>query len=87
MPDILLIIDEKSGEYVLNGEKAFISGGGAADIYVVMCRTGGLGPSGISCILVPSDSPGLSFGAQERKLGWNSQPTSAVIFDNCRVRQ
>jgi len=71
--------------YVLNGEKAFISGGGASDIYVCMVRTGEPGPRGISCIVVEKDTPGLSFGAQEQKLGWKSQPTSAVIFEDCRV--
>ncbi len=71
--------------FVLNGSKAFISGGGASDIYVVMVRTGGDGPSGISCIAVENGTPGLSFGAQERKLGWNSQPTAMVMFDDCRV--
>lgn len=71
--------------YVLNGSKAFISGAGAADIYVTMVRTGGEGPSGISCFAVPKDSPGLSFGAQEAKLGWHSQPTAQVIFEDCRV--
>ena len=71
--------------YVLNGEKAFISGGGASDIYVCMVRTGEPGPRGISCIVVEKDTPGLSFGAQEQKLGWKSQPTAAVIFNDCRV--
>jgi alkylation response protein AidB-like acyl-CoA dehydrogenase len=71
--------------YVLNGEKAFISGGGVSDIYVCMVRTGEPGPRGISCIVVEKGTPGLSFGAQEQKLGWKSQPTSAVIFQNCRV--
>lgn len=71
--------------YVLNGAKAFISGGGASDLYVVMARTGGEGPRGISTFVVENGTPGLSFGAQERKLGWHSQPTAAVIFDNCRV--
>jgi len=71
--------------YVLNGEKAFISGGGASDIYVCMVRTGEPGPRGISCIVVEKGTPGLSFGAQEQKLGWKSQPTSAVIFNDCRV--
>lgn len=72
-------------DYVLNGAKAFISGGGASDIYVTMVRTGDKGAGGISCLVVEKDTPGLSFGAQEQKLGWHSQPTSAVIFDNCRV--
>jgi len=77
---------ELDGEYyVLNGSKAFISGGGASDIYVVMVRTGGPGPKGISCLVVEKDTPGLSFGKQEKKLGWKSQPTSAVIFEDCRV--
>lgn len=71
--------------YVLNGAKAFISGAGASDVYVVMARTGEDGPRGISTFVVESDTPGLSFGAQERKLGWHSQPTAAVHFDNCRV--
>lgn len=71
--------------YILNGSKAFISGGGASDVYVVMCRTGGPGPSGISTILVEKDWPGLSFGANERKMGWNAQPTAQVQFDDCRV--
>jgi alkylation response protein AidB-like acyl-CoA dehydrogenase len=75
----------EGNEYVLNGEKAFISGGGASDIYVCMVRTGEQGARGISCIVVEKDAPGLSFGAQEQKLGWKSQPTSAVIFENCRV--
>ncbi len=72
-------------EYVLNGSKAFISGGGVSDIYVTMVRTGEKGPKGISCIVVEKDASGLSFGAQEKKLGWHSQPTSSVIFENCRV--
>jgi alkylation response protein AidB-like acyl-CoA dehydrogenase len=71
--------------YVLNGSKAFISGGGASDIYVAMVRTGGEGPHGISCLVVENGTPGLSFGKKERKLGWNSQPTAMVIFDDCRV--
>ncbi len=72
-------------DYVLNGSKAFISGGGAADLYVVMVRTGEEGPKGISCIVVEKDTPGLSFGAQEIKLGWKSQPTAQVNFSDCRV--
>jgi alkylation response protein AidB-like acyl-CoA dehydrogenase len=71
--------------YVLDGVKAFISGGGVSDIYLVMARTGDSGPRGISCILVEKGTPGLSFGAQEKKLGWKSQPTAMVIFENCRV--
>jgi alkylation response protein AidB-like acyl-CoA dehydrogenase len=71
--------------YVLNGSKAFISGGGVSDIYVCMVRTGGAGPKGISCIVVEKGTPGLSYGAQEKKLGWKSQPTAMVSFENCRV--
>lgn len=71
--------------YILNGAKAFISGGGRADIYVVMVRTGASGPKGISTIIVDKDTPGLSFGAQERKMGWHSQPTCSVNFEDCRV--
>ncbi len=72
-------------DYVLNGTKAFISGGGASDIYVAMVRTGGEGPHGISCLVVEKGAPGLSFGKREKKLGWNSQPTAMVIFEDCRV--
>ena len=72
-------------EYILNGSKAFISGGGSSDVYLVMARTGAEGPRGISCFIVPKDAPGLSFGKQERKLGWNSQPTCAVIMEDCRI--
>lgn len=72
-------------DYVINGEKAFISGGSASDVYVCMLRTGSDGADGISCIAVEKDAPGLSFGKLEKKLGWNSQPTAAVIFQDCRV--
>jgi alkylation response protein AidB-like acyl-CoA dehydrogenase len=71
--------------YVVDGTKAFISGGGTSDVYVCMLRTGGEGPKGISCIVVEKGTPGLSFGKKERKLGWNSQPTAMVMFENCRV--
>jgi len=71
--------------YVLNGTKQFISGGGANDYYVVMVRTGVDGPKGVSCVLVEKDMAGVSFGAPERKLGWNASPTAQVIFDNVRV--
>ena len=71
--------------YVVDGAKAFISGAGASDVYVCMLRTGGEGPQGISCIVVEKGTPGLSFGKKEKKLGWNSQPTAMVIFENCRV--
>lgn len=71
--------------YVLNGSKAFISGAGTSDVYVVMARTGEPGPKGISAFVVDKDAPGLSFGAQERKMGWNAQPTAIVQFDDCRI--
>lgn len=71
--------------YVLNGAKAFISGGSASDVYVCMVRTGEEGPKGISCLLVEKDTPGLSFGKKEKKLGWHSQPTTMLFFENCRV--
>lgn len=71
--------------YVLNGSKAFISGAGTSDVYVVMARTGGDGAGGVSTFVVEKDTPGLSFGAQERKMGWNAQPTAQVNFDDCRV--
>jgi alkylation response protein AidB-like acyl-CoA dehydrogenase len=71
--------------YVLNGQKQFISGAGGGDLYVVMVRTGGDGPAGISTLVVEADTPGLSLGANERKMGWNAQPTRAVIFENARV--
>jgi alkylation response protein AidB-like acyl-CoA dehydrogenase len=77
---------KRDGEhYVLDGAKAFISGGGVSDIYVVMARTGEAGPRGISCIVVEKGTPGLSYGTPEKKLGWKSQPTAMVNFENCRV--
>lgn len=71
--------------YVVSGSKAFISGGGVSDLYLVMVRTGGEGPKGISCLVVEKDTQGLNFGAQEKKLGWHSRPTAAVMFEECRV--
>ncbi|WP_029059576.1 acyl-CoA dehydrogenase family protein [Stappia stellulata] len=71
--------------YCLSGAKAFISGGGYSDLYVVMCRTGADGPKGISTLAVPDGSDGLSFGASERKMGWKAQPTTQVQFDDCAV--
>jgi len=71
--------------YVLNGGKAFISGGGVSDVYVVMARTGGEGAKGVSAFVVEKGTPGLTFGANERKMGWNAQPTAQVNFDECRV--
>jgi len=71
--------------YVLDGQKQFISGAGESDIYVTMVRTGDDGPGGISTLVVERNTPGLSFGTNERKMGWNAQPTRAVIFENARV--
>jgi len=71
--------------YVVSGSKAFISGGGENEIYVTMVRTGAEGPKGISCLVIEKDMPGVSFGAQEKKLGWRSQPTAQVNFDSVRV--
>jgi alkylation response protein AidB-like acyl-CoA dehydrogenase len=75
----------RDDHYVLDGNKAFISGGGRSDVYIVMARTGEGGPRGISCFLVENGTPGLSFGAKEKKLGWHSQPTAMVILDACRI--
>ncbi len=76
----------KDGDhYVLNGSKAFISGAGVSDVYVCMVRTGEDGPKGVSCLVVEKGAKGLSFGKKERKMGWNSQPTAQVIFEDCRV--
>lgn len=72
-------------DFILNGTKAFISGGSTSDIYVCMVRTGDHSSKGISCILVEKDRPGISFGKREEKMGWHSQPTTMVFFDNCRV--
>ena len=71
--------------YVLNGTKQFISGAGVNDIYVVMVRTGDEKSKGISCLVVEKGTPGLSFGAPEKKLGWNASPTAQVIFEDCRI--
>lgn len=77
----------RTGEhYVLDGEKQFISGAGNPDdFYIVMARTGAAGSSGISALIVEGGTPGLSFGANERKMGWNAQPTRAVFFESCKV--
>ncbi|MFG1793868.1 acyl-CoA dehydrogenase family protein [Nocardia sp. NPDC049149] len=72
-------------DYIFNGAKQFISGAGATDVYVVMARTGDTGARGISAFIVPADTPGISFGANERKMGWNAQPTRQVLFDDARV--
>jgi alkylation response protein AidB-like acyl-CoA dehydrogenase len=76
----------KDGDcWVVSGSKAFISGGGENEVYVTMVRTGVDGPKGISCLVIEKDMPGVSFGAQEKKLGWHSQPTAQVNFDDVRV--
>ncbi|MBA3812928.1 MAG: acyl-CoA dehydrogenase family protein [Alphaproteobacteria bacterium] len=75
----------EGNHYILNGEKAFISGGGVSDLYVCMVRTGEEGPHGITALVVEKGTPGLSFGKREKKMGWNSQPTTAVIFQDCLV--
>ena len=76
----------KDGDhYIVNGTKSFISGGGYSDIYVTMVRTGDKSSTGISTLMIEKDSPGISFGAQEKKMGWNSQPTAQVIFEDCKV--
>lgn len=72
-------------EYVLNGVKQFISGAGSSSHYIVMARTADTGNRGITAIVVPAETPGLSFGPNEKKMGWNAQPTRQVIFDNVRV--
>jgi alkylation response protein AidB-like acyl-CoA dehydrogenase len=71
--------------YVLDGVKQFISGAGTSDLYVVMARTGGDGPRGISAFIVEKGTPGVSFGANEEKMGWNAQPTAQVVFENARI--
>jgi alkylation response protein AidB-like acyl-CoA dehydrogenase len=76
----------KDGDaYVLNGVKQFISGAGMADVYIVMARTGDSGPAGVSAFIIEKDTPGLSFGANEKKMGWNAQPTRQVICEDCCV--
>jgi alkylation response protein AidB-like acyl-CoA dehydrogenase len=77
--------DESGGDYVLNGAKAFISGGGDTDLLIVMARTGGGGAGGVSAFAVPADSPGITYGRKEEKMGWNSQSTRAIAFENVRV--
>ena len=79
---------EKVGnEYILNGTKTFISGAGWSDIYLVMARTSDQGAKGVSTFIVEKDTPGLSFGATEKKMGWNAQPTAQVIMEDCKVSE
>lgn len=75
----------KGDHYIVNGSKAFISGAGISDLYLVMVRSNGPGAKGISCLLVDKNSPGLTFGKPEKKLGWNSQPTAIVQFNECKI--
>ena len=77
--------DRDGDDYIINGAKVFISGAGFSDLYIVMARSEGSGPKGISAFLVERGTPGLSFGKNERKMGWNAQPTAMVNFDNCRI--
>ena len=74
-------------EYILNGTKTFISGAGWSDIYLVMARTSNQGANGVSAFIVEKDAPGLSFGATEKKMGWNAQPTAQVIMEDCKVSE
>jgi len=75
----------EGGKWVVNGSKAFISGAGDTDVYLVMARTGGAGPKGVTCLLLEKGMKGLSFGKKEKKMGWNCQPTRAVIMEDCEV--
>lgn len=77
--------ERQDSHYLLNGTKAFISGAGASDLLIVMARTGAAGPKGISCFAVPADAEGVSFGKKESKLGWNSQPTGQINFENVKI--
>jgi alkylation response protein AidB-like acyl-CoA dehydrogenase len=74
-----------ASHYVLNGSKSFISGGGFSDLYLVMARTGEDGPKGVSAFVIENGVPGLSFGRNEKKMGWQAQPTAQVIMEDCRV--
>ncbi|MGB6115653.1 MAG: acyl-CoA dehydrogenase family protein, partial [Comamonas sp.] len=75
----------QGGEYVINGGKAFISGAGATDVLVLMARTGDAGAGGVSAFAVPAHLSGISYGKKEHKMGWNSQPTRTISFDNVRL--
>ncbi|KMN32244.1 acyl-CoA dehydrogenase [Chromobacterium sp. LK1] len=77
--------ERKGDSYVLNGSKMFISGAGSTQVLVVMARTGGPGPKGVSAFVVPADAPGVQYGKKEKKMGWNSQPTRAITFDNVEI--
>jgi alkylation response protein AidB-like acyl-CoA dehydrogenase len=77
--------DEKSQEYIINGNKSFISGAGMSTMYLVMCKVKRDGKEGITCLIVPNGTKGLSFGADEKKMGWKVQPTKQVILEDVRV--
>lgn len=77
--------ERRGGSYVLNGSKAFISGGGDTDLLVVMARTGDAGPRGVSAFAVPADTPGITYGRKEDKMGWNSQSTRPITFENVEI--
>src|SRR5690606_1863191 len=77
--------EKRGNRYVLNGAKAFISGAGDTDVLVVMARTGAAGAKGISAFVVPADTPGVTYGRKEDKMGWNSQSTRPVVFDNAEI--
>ncbi len=80
------VFDPSTNEYVINGGKQFISGAGMSDIYLVMCRTSDKpGPKGISCLIIPKEAKGVSFGAMEKKMGWHCQPTRQVLFEDVRI--
>ena len=75
----------QGADYIVNGAKAFISGGGDTNLLIVMARTGGEGAAGISAFAIPADSAGISYGRKEEKMGWNSQSTRPIVFENVRV--
>ncbi|RWS21195.1 isobutyryl-CoA dehydrogenase-like protein [Leptotrombidium deliense] len=82
----LITSAKREGDYyILNGSKCFISGGGGSDLLLVFARTGDKGPKGITAFIIDGDSEGISYGKNERKMGWNSQPTRMVTFENCKV--
>lgn len=76
---------KKDSTYVLNGSKAFISGAGSTDLYLVMCRTGPNGAKGISCFIIEKGTPGFTFGKSEHKMGWKSHPTKVITFEDCVI--
>src|SRR5690606_8438774 len=77
--------ERRADHYILNGVKAFISGAGDTDVLIVMARTGAAGPKGVSAFVVPADTDGITYGRKEEKMGWNSQSTRAVTFENVEI--